>query len=69
MVPLYQKLTYAHKAARCDATGKRSLCIDQAMEKEINQRKSCTFQARLPHAGKSARKLDKRGYIVDINGR
>ena len=38
-------------------------------EGEVGQRKGCTFKALLPLAGKSARKLDKRLFVLDISGR
>ena len=38
----------------------------QVWEEEVGQR---TFKAQLPHTGESARPLDKRGYILEINGR
>ena len=38
-------------------------------EGEVGQRKICISKARLPRAGKPARKFDERGYIFDINGR
>ena len=41
----------------------------QVRKEEVGQSKDCIFQARLPHAEKPARKLDKWGYIPDINGR
>ena len=36
-------------------------------EEEIGQHKGCTSKARLPYAGKQARKFDKRSYILDVN--
>ena len=41
----------------------------QVREEELTQRKGYTFKARLAHTGKLASKVDKRGYIIDINGR
>ena len=37
-------------------------------EEEVGQRKACTIKARLPQAGKSDRKPDKQGNIINING-
>ena len=41
----------------------------QVREEEVGQLKGYTFKALLPHARKLVRKLDKPGYVLDINGR
>ena len=50
--------------ACCEDTGQCSLCTNQ-----VPQCKGCTYKARLPDAEKLPQKLDKRSFIVDINGR